>query len=944
MSNDKLKVGGKVVDVLAPASKAQQWAEGTLPGGPGTKSAKEHAEDAAASAVTASQAAGSVTAVVAARDEALTQIATSRTNALADLSGAGTTQTTAVNSAGTTQVAAVNSAGNSALSAISGARSGALADLETARVAAVGDVTTAGTSQVAAVNSAGTAQVAAVNTANTNAVAAINQAGAAQLASVTAAGAASVPTLTDNSLTLRHQTIGAFGIATLASNVGVLQFGLRVGTDIIAGEDIAAMRWSWACASDTSRVEILVYERDVAAATTAGTLNNSGVVAQDTLIRTFNTTPSALNVTPGTSSPVLTRAYRLPTPITARTGFNLIFFFRNYNASNALVNCGFSAAVTPSGANIRSGYQAATATPTTFALISGGTARSAVVSVLGRRVPTAQAETVTNNQLRGDYRDEDTLSRMNRRNVQNLFANRSAYASSANTLSVPASFWGDSLVFDSLGGAPLADRALTIVGNLISGTINNYGINGQTASQITARVSAATSGEKAGLNYVMMGANDLPASKSSAAILADYATCAAAFTNSAYVMAATWRDSMRPRDRDVWRGLRSTYGANALDMAQVWARYSAGASDAVAARQAQIAAGFTNDNLHNNSAGCLVKGYEWAALTVARNGGAPYVHDDIIGMKNGDAAGTAIITPRVLGTAYNYTIIAGNDDDAVQIDRTTGAITRTGNAILQPYREVFVEAENNRGAGRNGRIIIVRQMDGTDPQSGVEVLGNRASYARLPSTYAPADGTGLTIVVCARLNLDRVNGNLIGQVAAGTSGVLVQVGASLRFDGRNAAQTSLGNVSLSALQPSDWNFYFFSIDTASVVRGSVNETTSSGSAPTAGNINYATINELFANSSNTLPFIGGIKMLWMANQYYDVHDSTFRNRFYDSTTKLPKDIGNDGTASGALAAPEMYLRGMAGDYILGKNFGTAGDLHVPLPLGRRHLGFTDSVS
>jgi len=553
----------------------------------------------------------------------------------------------------------------------------------------------------------------------------------------------------------------------------------------------------------------------------------------------------------------------------------------------------------------------------------------------------AQAETVANEKRMADQRDEQTLLDMNARNLANLAANRAVHLSSAYTLSVAAPFWGDSLVEDVTGSLPSAYRGTTIVGGFLSGTVSNKGIGGQTSSQITARVVAGTSDEKAGLNFVMMGANDTPASKAASAILTDYATCVSNFTNSAYVLAATWHTSVRRRDRDVWVGLRSTYGANALDMVQVWARYAAGSGDAATSRQVQLPLGLGipgSDTLHNGRAGGVTKGNEWAMITVARNGGAPYVHDDIIGMKNGDASGTSIITPRALGETLNWSIIAGNEDDAVAINRTTGEITRTGNAVLQPYREVFVEAENHRGKGRNGRIIIVRQMDGTSPQAGVEVLGNGHSYAQMPSTYAPSDSTGMTVVICARLNLDRTNGNLL---ASSSNAIIAQNTVTLRFTPRAADGSLRGDIILASDRPSDWNFYFFSIDTAGNVRGALNETTSSASA-TAGNIGHSTFTQYFTNSNNSLPFIGGLKMLAIYNQYYDVHDSAVRTLFYDSTTRLPKDIG-DGTAGGALAAPAVYLRGMAGDYILGKNFGTAGDLHVPVPFGRRHLGFVDAA-
>lgn len=739
----------------------------------------------------------------------------------------------------------------------------------------------------------------------------------------------------DGTLSPLSEVFGGINQTTLASNVGVWQIAQVNGSNFVTGDEIAALAWHWACAADTTRTEIRVWARDVAGATGAGTINNAAPVAtHDNLILTFDTTPAALGITPGTSVPARTRLLNLPAPIVTAPGKDYIFQFRNFNASNAAVNCGFMGFAVAAGSQRQAGYQALTATPTTFTNV--GATRTAAITIYRRNTATALGATDAQLRTLFDRKMEETLAAMNQRNVSNLLANIAAYP---NVLAVPASFWGDSLVADVAGGLPSAFRATQIVDDLSSGTVNNYGISGQNASQITARVVAASAGDKAGFNLVIMGANDSPAGKSAAAIVTDFAACAAAFTNPNFVFCSTWINGLlRPRDRDVWRSLVTTYGAKAWDSAAVWARHGAFSSDAASALRGSIPHGLTVDNIHNNQAGGILKGYEWAAMTFARNGGTPYLHDEVVGMTAGAAAGSAITTVRTLGAAFNYQIIAGNEDGAVQIDRATGAITRTAQPILQPYREVFVEAENNRGRGRNGRIIIGQQMDGTNPQSAVRFNPNGAAVAQMPSTYAPADSTGITIVVCARLDPSRTTGLLLSQ--GGSSGIVSRLAGGLSFSARTSAAAILGSLNLSPRNPSDWHFYFFAVDTAAGwVRGAVDETTSSAVA-TAGNIGHAACNYLFTNISNLTPFGDDLKMMAVYDQAYDVSDSAVRAAFYDSTTRLPKDIGN-GSAGGAFAQPLIYMRGMAGDYMLGKNYGTGGDLHVPIPIGPRFNGFVD---
>jgi len=886
----------------ASADLAEAWAEGTLPGGVGTKSAKEYAEDA---------------------ETTLGLVNTAGTTQVAAVNSAGTTQVAAVNSAGTTQVAAVNAAG----------------------ATQTGNVNTAGTTQVAAVNSAGSTQVAAVTAEGTTQTANVALAGSA----ASAVASSYFNGLSTGEYDILSETVGPNLVANLSSNIGVIQRGFINGSDIATGDVITAIRTLWAAGATTATTEIKVWKRNVAGATGAGTLNNAAPIAtHDTLVATFSTTPAVLGITPGTSNPTQTADYPLPSPITVEAGYDYIVQIRNLDGSAVVVNLGASyVTVSSAVAQRRAGFYANTATPTTF--VNEVTTRPIAFTLLKNKQKTQLPATDTTLRTLSDNKALQTLAEMNARNAANLHVNAVLFPT---TLANPASYWGDSLTRDDTGGgsAPVSGaKATEVVDAMTAGTVNNYGNNGETSTQITTRVSAGSAGDKAGFNRVMQGTNDLGAG-SPATVIANYATCAAAFTNANYLMSSPWMTGAPAGQTngrfigDVRADLRTAYGAKFLDSQAMWARYGASASDQLVARRGGVPTDFTVDGLHKSSAGGLVHGQTHALALIAQAGGAPFVHDEMFGIKANDASGTAIGTPRVLGTGYNFRPLAGNEDGAVQVARATGAITRTSNTLLQPYRELFMEAENTKGHGRNGRIILVQQMDGTLPTKAVRVRGNGASVLMPRYDAAPAAGPEMTVVVVLRHGQFRASGgggaNII--TSSANAAIMGQSNWQTQFNFRDSAGAILGSRTLDAESPSKFNFYAFAIKTdTGLMKARVNLETPTSAAPSAGNVDPAKFGYFFSNGGDTLPWIGDIMMLAIYPAYYDITNDAVIANWWDNTTRLPKDIGASGTAGGTFTNPLWYLRGMAGDYMLGKNFGSVGDLHAQVPISARDVGFLD---
>ncbi|MFO6448912.1 hypothetical protein ACLBKU_17405 [Erythrobacter sp. NE805] len=149
-----------------PLSRA--WAEGEEPGGPGTKSSKQHALDAAAQAELATEKTaeviqsgnGALAAIVNERAAALGDVATARGGALADIAQDRAAATGAIASDRAAALGDVATARGGALAdiaqdraaaadAIANDRLAALDAIGTTRAAAVTDVTNAATAQIA---------------------------------------------------------------------------------------------------------------------------------------------------------------------------------------------------------------------------------------------------------------------------------------------------------------------------------------------------------------------------------------------------------------------------------------------------------------------------------------------------------------------------------------------------------------------------------------------------------------------------------------------------------------------------------------------------------------------------------------------------------------------------------------------------------------------------
>ncbi len=86
----------------------------------------------------------------------------------------------------------------------------------------------------------------------------------------------------------------------------------------------------------------------------------------------------------------------------------------------------------------------------------------------------------------------------------------------------------------------------------------------------------------------------------------------------------------------------------------------------------------------------------------------------------------------------------------------------------------------------------------------------------------------------------------------------------------------------------------------------------------------------FANTYTAqVTFQGSEQVFWMSDTYFDFSNSAERRKFVGATGALV-DLGADGSATTGVV-PEFYFGGAHGDFWMGKNFGSGGDVAVNDP-------------
>lgn len=299
----------------------------------------------------------------------------------------------------------------------------------------------------------------------------------------------------------------------------------------------------------------------------------------------------------------------------------------------------------------------------------------------------------------------------------------------------------------------------------------------------------------------------------------------------------------------------------------------------------------------------------------------PYVQPTYLTVDSTQAAASAIGNLDVTGTLSSVTITAGNDDNLIAISNT-GAVTRgAGTFDLDDFREVFFSYSGSGGETRHGRLVLGR-WDSTD--TGPSFRFKKAGAAYLGETRLVAETTGnfpgWSIIMLGQHSVtDKArelvgSASMLGQVTASGTGTAINChsdGATamrLRLLMRDSAGAFVGNAftpNAPAAGTDTW--WMISYDqTTGALRIGTNGTVTSSTISTA---NPATFLDGLRFGGGTFPSDASLRMLWFAPTYIDWSSSTERDRFFNSGTLAPVDIGTGVVNS---ITPDVYLHGGAG--------------------------------
>lgn len=586
----------------------------------------------------------------------------------------------------------------------------------------------------------------------------------------------------------------------------------------------------------------------------------------------------------------------------------------------------------------RAGWRFNVNTPSTFS--TENPIQAPDITLYENRARTDVIESLDTLEKIDEERAQQLLADMNSRNFASITALCGAFSPDLGL----ATNIGDSLREQAQAAAEDANSVSTaIIDSLTQGIVNNYGIGGQTASQITDRIVNAggstaanfmTAEERAGVVMVQMGTNDLGGNLTSAQILDFFATAETAITGNHIFLSPTsggqlLANTSSSKARDIAKGLIANYGDNAVDMHQMWSRYGADIDADFTFRAGHYPAHLRTDATHANAAGASIQGYEEAALFLAANNIGSYVHDDIVSFT--EVAGSTVHTIRKLGNAGSYKIIAGNDGSFV-LDPITGQIDRTSQPIKKDYYELFVQGFGRHGGGRIGRIVAMKSSISNTPNSPIAVAGNgQSALTRSTNDVVPTGGEIFIVIRC------RFKSGVVGGIIGSNATTLSLNGDRISFTPRFTSGPTLAIIP-SVEKPYDYQTYFFTVDGPNgIAKGQASEGASASATPTDADIDFDRIDALL-NSNNAPLKNMDIDFIGIYARSYDTEDINVRSRFYDPVTGQPKDL-SDPTFGGAMIEPWVLMFGEEYDWWSGRNRGTGADWNAPVPIGPAYRGF-----
>lgn len=426
----------------------------------------------------------------------------------------------------------------------------------------------------------------------------------------------------------------------------------------------------------------------------------------------------------------------------------------------------------------------------------------------------------------------------------------------------------------------------------------------------------------------------------------------AAASGAAWVIWAPWvataNNSLTwARARALASWTRTNYPSRAFDPLRMWAGRHFGSEPSLALLRTG-ALGDTFDGLHLDDRLTAIGGREMAWQIRALAGGTPYIFEDAVFVREGDALNTAVHTLRTIGTLTGFRVVDGLSVDKVRLNSATGAMVRGAAASIPAITELVVEADSFRlGKPRRARLPVFRQRSGTKATGGVRMAGNGASIMSTPGLVGAVPSRKLTMVLRARWNaIAAAPRGIVTLSAAGDNPILSKQGRTASSSPRTLANALIASVSAPIPEnPLDYNWYWFCFDTTSGVqigRAASNESAVANAASVVADalIPLDLLRYLFGSAG--APLAGDdISFLWLAQDYLDLGTLSVRDEFRDSVTKEPLDLGSSGTVGGV--TPLIYMPALgAGSMQAGRNLGTGGDFYVAPYINADSVGFRDA--
>lgn len=468
-------------------------------------------------------------------------------------------------------------------------------------------------------------------------------------------------------------------------------------------------------------------------------------------------------------------------------------------------------------------------------------------------------------------------------------------------------------------------------GNYLTPPAVSVSVPGLTGATLTARINIA---ESIQLNYGRV----MNVAGSKRVIMGDWTS-------------RTDRASQWVASRKAIKAAIATWGARVLDALPYIMSLQTG-GDAQALR-GFIPSTMSNDGLHGNDNLMPWQGQKFGQLPLAVSGDGPaFVHDEVVGIIAGASVGTALATPRILGTADSLAIISQTVADVARIGGSAPFALTQGAGAVPAINEVTLRGvTTGKGSTNTARIVMLRQAPNTASNHVVNIKNNGQAILRTDRLTGAAATRKISFCALLRRTVTpAAQATFLEQTrSTGTRDAwLVNLtNGSFSFAPRTSAGTAIGSVNLpsSGIVPGDWNFFWAHLDVdAGIMRGGRNAVTPASTTPTAGlDASPELITSCLAGTIDNLavvPFGGyDCQFVWFAQDYVDFTDSAVRDAFYNSGT-MAGVVSGAGTVAGV--TPLIFLRGQAGDYALGRNYGTGGDFE-PVPfISSSLIGFENA--